>query len=271
MDLYLPNVTRLCFGASYLVALALELAQTVWPRNWPRLLGLIFGIAGLLAHTIFLLAHPRLAAEPHGSLLLLAWVVAVFYLYGAIHYRRLAWAIFVLPIVVLLIGLAEFFPASQASLPRWFSGAGFWGAVHGTLLLLAAIGVCVGCAASVMYLVQAWRLKTKSHPGHGLKLLSLERLAAMNRRAIVWAFPLLTAGLLVGAFLQIHEAKPIHEWLAARYLTTAGLWLTFLVLLYLRYGVHASNRRLAYLTIAAFGLLLVTLATSHPLPEGVSP
>ena len=101
--------------------------------------------------------------------------------------------------------------------------------------------------------------------------MSLERLAEMNRRAIVWAFPLLSAGLLVGIALQLQGEQGNTAWWSWRYLGTAGLWLTFLLLLYLRFAAHASNRRLAVLTIAAFVLLLGTLAASHPLPTGGSP
>jgi len=272
MESTLQGITRFCFGASYFVALMLELARTVWPRNWWRWLGLIFGAAGLFAHTMFLLFKSPTMATPYGSLLLLAWVVAIFYFYGAIHHRKLAWAIFVLPIVLILIAISNVFPAANTeSLPRWFTGTNFWGMVHGGLLLLAAIGVCVGCAASVMYLVQARRLRNKLKPAAGLRLLSLERLAEMNRHAIIWSFPLLTAGLLVGIVLQWQTSPTTQSWLSPRFLGTAGLWLAFLLLLYLRYGAHTSNRRLAFLTIATFVLLLVTLATSHPLPNGGSP
>ena len=270
--MFLQGITQLCFGASYLLALGLELTRTVWPRPWPRWLGLAFGTVGLFAHTVYLLFRAPSVATPWGSLLLLSWVLAVFYLYGAFHHRKQAWAIFVLPIVLILIGLSVVYPESHnQSVSNWFTGSNFWGMVHGGLLLLAAIGVCVGCTVSIMYLVQARRLRTKSNPGQGLKLMSLERLAEMNRRAIVWAFPLLSAGLLVGVALQLQGEQGSTAWLSWRYLGTAGLWLTFLLLLYLRFAVHASNRRLAILTIAAFVLLLGTLATSHPLPAGGSP
>jgi ABC-type transport system involved in cytochrome c biogenesis permease subunit len=261
----LQNVSRFCFGASYAVALILELVQLLRPRPTARIAGLIFGSAGLGAHTAFLIFHPPSITTPYGSLLLLAWVVAVFYLYGALHHRQRAWAVFILPMVLILVGLTEVIPKSGPDLDRrWFTGESFWGLIHGGLLFLALVGVCVGCAASVMYLAQAWRLKSKSAPGKGLRLLSLERLAEMNRRAIVWAFPLLTAGLLVGAILFAQTEKPSLGWTSARVIGTLGLWLAFLVLLYLRYFAHSSNRRLAVLTIAAFGLMLITLATTHP-------
>ncbi len=72
----------------------------------------------------------------------------------------------------------------------------------------------------------------------------------MNRRALNLAFPLLTAGLLVGALLLPKAPEVSDSWLSLKILSTAGLWLVFLVLLYLRYGAHVPARRLAALSIA---------------------
>ena len=47
--------------------------------------------------------------RPVGWMLILAWVLAVFYLYGSIHHRRLAWGVFVLPLVLGLVGLSALF------------------------------------------------------------------------------------------------------------------------------------------------------------------
>src|SRR5262249_28789636 len=135
--------------------------------------------------------------------------------------------------------------------------------VHGVLLLLASVGVCVGFVASVMFLVQARRLKAKMLPGHGLRLLSLERLETMNRRAVLLAFPLLTAGLLVGVGLLL-QSERATAWDSVKIYSTVGLWLVFGILLYLRYGAHTSGRRVAVLTIVAFVLLVVSLVTVHP-------
>src|SRR5262245_45559031 len=272
MPASLQNVTRFCFGASYAVAFVLELDQLVLPRRSLRVVGLAFGAAGLVAHSAFLIIHHPTVAAPYGSLLLLAWVIAVFYLYGALHHRHLAWGVFVLPIVLILIGLTEVFPNSGADIAqRWFTGENFWGLVHGGLVVLALVGVCVGCVASIMYLVQARRLKSKLAPGQGVRLLSLERLAAMNRRAITWAFPLLTAGVLVGVVRMAQFDGPSLGWRSPRVLGTIGLWLVFLILIYLRYFAQTSNRRLAVLTIAVFGLMLATLATAHPVVMEGSP
>ena len=275
----LDRITVFCFGASYACAWALELSRMVRPSALPRLLGLAFGVAGLLAHTLYLLVNPQSPSTQSGSMLFLAWILAVFYLYGSIHHRRLAWGVFVLPLVLGLTVLAALAPAASSPDgtwlldPEWLRGERFWGMLHGVLLLLAAVGVCVGFLASVMYLFQAHRLRSKTLPGDGLRLLSLERLEQMNRRAINLAFPLLTAGVLVGAILLIHQppAGQRIEWTDPKVVGTAVLWVVFALLLYLRYGFHLRGRRLAHLTLVAFGLLLFTLAFGHTALPGGGP
>jgi ABC-type transport system involved in cytochrome c biogenesis permease subunit len=262
----LERITVFCFGASYGLALVLECLHLLYPLRFERWLRTSIAGAGLFAHTVFLLVQRPALASQYGSLLFLAWILAVFYFFGSLHHRRQAWGVFVLPLVLALVGIAAVFGKPLASDPVWDGDVGLgraWGIVHGALLLLAAVGVCVAFLASVMYLVQAHKLKAKLAPREGLRLFSLERLEAMNRRAINLAFPFLTAGVLLGAFMLVQD----HEsagWTDPKVLGAVVLWLVFALLLYLRYGLHLSGRRLALLTILAFALLMVTLVTpSH--------
>ncbi len=270
--LALEKVGISCFAASYALALVLEVAHAVSPRPVVRYVAIGFGLAGLLAQVIYLLLRPFALATPAGSLIFLAVILVVFYLYGTIHHHRLAWGLFVLPLILGLIGLAVVFhergPSYEAE-GRWTR---LWGMAHGVLVLLAAVGVCVGFLASVMYLVQLRRLRAKAPPGHGVKLLSLERLEAMNRRAILWAFPFLTAGLIVGVALQVHRGDFGEGWDSPKILSGLGLWVVFAILLYLRYAARARGRQMALLTVAAFALLLFTLASPvHPFVSGGAP
>ncbi|HEV3260172.1 MAG TPA: cytochrome c biogenesis protein CcsA [Gemmataceae bacterium] len=272
------RITVFCFGASYACALVLELVQLCWPRPVQRWLATGFAGAGLLAHTLFLLARPPALASPFWSMLFLAWILAVFYLYGSVHHRRVAWGVFVLPVVLGLTVLAGRLDRPEAAPEAsWWHGLlsirgeAFWVTAHIGLLLLAAVGVCVGFVASVMYLVQAWRLKAKMLPGQGVRLLSLERLEAMNRRAVNLAFPLLTAGVLVGAALMLQRPDQLREWSDPKVWGAMVLWVVFAILFYLRYGVHVRGRRLALLTIMAFALLVFTLAAPHPVVQGGPP
>jgi ABC-type transport system involved in cytochrome c biogenesis permease subunit len=268
----LEKISIFCFAASYGAALVLELAHLLSPRPVLRYLGLGFGAAGLVAQLGYLLVQHVSLATPGGSLLFLALILVVFYLYGTIHHRHLAWGLFVLPLILGLIGLMFVVQAPPATAndqqAHWTQ---FWSVTHGILLLLAAVGVCVAFIASVMYLVQLRRLRAKVPPGQGMKLLSLERLEAMNRRAILWAFPLLTAGLLVGVALQIHRGDFGEGWDSPRILSGLVLWVVFAMLLYLRYRVHARGRQVALLTMLAFAVLLYAIVSQHPFLVGVAP
>lgn len=263
------GVNIVCFIASYATALALELLYQVRPRRAVRWLALLFGAAGLTAQTIFLtVQQPRLIWQ-FGWMLVLAWVLAIFYLIGSIHHRRLSWGLFVLPLVLGLVCLGVAFgqpPGGTEPSQTAFSIPLAWRVVHEGLLLLASIGLCVGFLASLMYLVQAHRLRAKTLPGQGLRLWSLERIEAMNRRAIVAAFPLLTAGMLVGLILMWHDG--LSGWSDPRVWASIVLWLAFAVLVYLRYGYHLRGRPVALLTIVTFGLLVGCLVLAHPVGQG---
>lgn len=259
------KVTVTCFAASYGVAFALELWHLLRPRPILRFVAIGFGAAGLLAHIIYLVMQAVPLGAPTGSLFFLALILAVFYVGETIHHQRIAWALFVLPLVLGLIGLGVLVQGGTA--PATLGD--FWVWTHVVLLLLAGVGVSIGFIASVMYLVQLRRLQAKLPPSQGLPLFSLERLELMNRRAVLGAFPLLTVGLLIGVILQF--SKGIEEWLGLRVLSILSLWIVFAILLYLRYRVHVRGRQQALWTMFAFMILVLALVSSHDFNKGVGP
>jgi ABC-type uncharacterized transport system permease subunit len=278
MPAELGRITVFCFAASYAVALFLELLRLLVARPALRWWALGCAVAGLVAHTGFIVVNRLPLQTSFGSLIILAWILAVFGIASAVHHRRQAWALFVLPLVLGLVLLAQLFPVGSPATPSdgsWglltLEGKHFWPVLHGLLMIFAAVGVCVGTVASVMYLVQGYRLKTKQLPRSGLRLWSLERLEAMNRRAIIWAFPLLTAGLLV-ALVQMLQLPTSTDGLeSVKVISTVALWVVFAILLYLRYGIHASGRQVSILTILAFALMLFALIAVHPFSAGAAP
>jgi ABC-type transport system involved in cytochrome c biogenesis permease subunit len=270
------RVTFYIFAASYGAAFLLDLLYQSRPRPVLRLLAIAFGAAGLLAHTIYLAVQRPALAWQFGWMLFLAWILAIFYLYGTLHHRRRAWGVFVLPLVLGLVGLAAAFgrsaddPGEVVSAGLSPRGDRFWGLLHAALLLLAAVGMCVGFLASLMYLFQARQLRAKVPPGRGLRMLSLERLEQMNRRAVALAFPLLTVGILLGAALMGRDADRLRGWTDPRVLSTVALWVVFALIVFVRYGYHLRGRQVALLTIAAFVMLLGCLTLSHPIGQAVA-
>lgn len=275
----LDRVTIMCFAASYVVAVLVELVYILRPRLMLRWISLGASAAGLLAHSLFLAVRQLPLSSRHGSLLFLAWLVVLFYAFASLQHRKAAWGLFVLPLVLCLILLAVVFTGDQAGPERFwilrllsFDGPSFWNSIHAALLVLAAGAICVGFVASAMFLVQARRLKIKRLPDQGVRLLSLERLEQMRRRAIILAFPFLTGGIASGMTLMFQAGDELRGWTDPRTLAAFVLWLVFAILLYLRYNFRARGRHVAVLTIVAFVLLLVTFALPHtPLGGGGTP
>src|SRR5262245_57823678 len=105
----MQQVSLFCFAASYALALALELWHLARPRPITRLGALGLTAAGLVAQTIYLAVQRPPLLWQYGLLLVLAWVLAVFYLSSALHHGKQAWGVFVLPLVLVLVVLAQVF------------------------------------------------------------------------------------------------------------------------------------------------------------------
>jgi ABC-type uncharacterized transport system permease subunit len=263
----LQGVTILCFAASYLIVLGLELWQLWRPGKVRRWLVRGIMLAGLTAHVLYVSRHAVPIQVGSTTLLLLSLILAVFYFSGTWHYRRFVWGVFILPVILLLIAAAwlDSFQVSQSLEMPVETAELLWTWCHILFLVLSYVGLSIAFVASVMYLVQAQRLKRKKLPAEGLKLLSLERLDTMHRRALLLAFPLHTSGLMLGVWLM--QTRDI-SWLDPKILTALLLWVGLLVLLILRYGLHWRGRRMAWGTMAAFSLLLAAFAVSRFLPSG---
>jgi len=264
------GISHACFVLSYASALLLVVWQQFHENVWLRRTELVAAVAGLVAHTVFLTWHHPTPASGSGSLLMLAWLLAVFYLLYGQMYSQKIWGLVVLPMVLALTGLSfvvdDTAVNADSSFASMFAGERFWGMIHGTLLLFAAVAISVGFIVSLLYLVQGARLRARKSPLPGMKKLSLERLERINRRGANVAMPLLTAGLLLGV-LRMNRVEAT-DWASVKIVGTAGLWVVCGLLLYMRYAVHVPGRRLAWVTIAAFSLTLLTLVATHPYAHG---
>src|SRR4051812_18157334 len=99
----------MCFAASYAVALFMEVWHYLRPRLVLRIVGLLFGAAGLLAQTLYLYYWQPPLGWQFGILLALSWILAIFYLFGSLHHRKQAWGFFVLPVILGLVLVATLF------------------------------------------------------------------------------------------------------------------------------------------------------------------
>src|SRR5690606_32058745 len=193
--LMVPGITILCFAACYVIALALEIARFRDHHfSWHRAVLLTAVFLGLALHTYYLqMRATAINATPLSSpadwLLVAAWILAVVYV-GAIFYLpRAASGLILMPLVLLLV-VVSLWAGQEPFAPDRASR--FWGNFHGSALLLGAVTVCIGFAAGLMYLVQAYWLKHRRPPSTALRLPSLEWLERINTNSLA------VSALLIG-------------------------------------------------------------------------
>ncbi len=274
----IERLTVLCFAGTYGLALASDLARFVvrWPGRWYATVGLT--VLGWVVQTAYLanLAWPPVQT-PFQSLIVLSWVLAAIDIYLLVHSPRTGAAgLFLLPVVLGLTIAAAWSPRAG-----WVGGLGtgspvigFWGMAHGVLLVAGSVCSCVAFAAGLMYLVQSDRLKHKRPARFGLALPSLEQTERLNRGAIIAAFPLLTAGLVIGVILTVavqRSAGASIGWADPKVISTLVMWLVFAVLLHARFRPAMRGRRVVVLSVVAFlflafslfGVELLRIPTAH--------
>jgi ABC-type transport system involved in cytochrome c biogenesis permease subunit len=269
----LANVTVFCFLASYFVALVLESARLLRGPSVSRMFPLLAGTAGLVAHTAYLIVRsglsnlPPLLSSTHDWLLVLAWIAIVFYLFLTILDRKLSVGLFTLPLVLILVSVAYLVSSEPnaviASDSEMVEAADRgWAMLHASLLVFGMAGVLIGLVLGMMYLVQHRRLKHKHAGRQGLMLPSLEKLARLNWWSVILSFPLLTLGMATGVILGLmSRSSPEPVTFNDPIVITSGIvWLVMVVFFVWLLQTHRPvGKQIAWMTIWAFGFLLVTL------------
>ena len=265
----LSGISIICFAASYSVSFGLESTRLLFRARIRYPLVVSFGIAGWIAHSLFLAF--RIRQQLDGGLplsswldwcLVAAWVLVAIYLLSAFLNPRVATGLFLLPAVLILIGLARLLrdlpPFSQDAATR------LWGMLHGLALLLGTVVVVAGFVAGVMYLVQAHRLKHKRPPRAGLELPSLEWLQRANERSLVYSSFLLVLGVGSGIILNFVKYARLNTGTPWTDPVVWGsgillLWLTTSLLFKGLYKPARQGRKVAYLTVACFLFLVLAI------------
>lgn len=224
--------------------------------------------AGLFAHTIFL-ANQLFLDKAYGNVPVLsnwfqwtvvgAWGLAVACQLLLIRYPSNAITLFIIPLILGLIGLAEVLRSQQ---PFQATPMGTdWPAVHGFSLLISTTFIGLGLAFGTMYLLQSYRLKTRKTFKSKFRLPALEFLRTVNRISLFGTCLSLAIGLLSGIVMNRGSAGTVH-WLSGSVLFSLALfaWSAMAAGLELRTQGSLGGRRSAYLAIGNFIFLILALA-----------
>jgi ABC-type uncharacterized transport system permease subunit len=186
-----------------------------------------------------------------GSLNLFVWFVVSAYLVWGCRTRYRLLGLVVMPIAALLLVLARLGGGTTAA--RHSDYSTLFLALHVGFVSLAFAAFTLAAALSALYLWQERRLKGHRPGGLLGRAPSLVTLETLAGRTVAVAVPALTAGIVAGLVRLRNTGAGIDALMAV----TLGTWLVYGAYLVLRFELGWRGRRVAYLALAGFALVVV--------------
>jgi len=218
----------------------------------------------LIIVTYFHIGHIP-AANLQYSLSLTVWALVAVYLFFQFSLNIRMLGALVAPISSLVMTIAFCLPKSNIVIGKQFES--LWVTVHVITSLLGngafALAFCVGW----FYLIQEKTIKLKRRGFFYSRLPALELLDQMGYACIALGFPMLTLGIMTGCiYAQIHWG---HYWTwDPKEVWSAMTWLFYAAIFHGRMSLGWRGRRLAYLAIIGFCLVLFTFLGVNFLLKG---
>lgn len=264
----LPGIWIAIVFASYLAALALELVglkrRLVGRRamlSGCLLLGMFAQGVDLTRHASIVQAMPL--SSPAEWLYVAAWILAALRLVALAYLPAAPVGLMLMPVVIGLIVASRRATHEPFAPQRTFE---VWGTLHGIALLLGTVVVCIGFAAGLMYLLQSYALKHSQPSSTSMRLPSLEWLERLNSRSLGLSTLFIALGFASGLVLSVisHRGESTHSlWSDPVVVSSAAMlaWLVAAEVFRLVYPAAREGRKVAYLTLASFVFLIITLAS----------
>jgi ABC-type uncharacterized transport system permease subunit len=251
----------LCFYAVGLLYALLALVRTTGLLNRIALpamaLGMVFHFVSL-TETVLSSGLLTLASVHHAeSLLALLAMAAVMIVY--LVYRTSSPGIIIFPLVfVLTFASAAHQQPFLVNSPGVLSG---WLMAHIALIFTGYAALFLSFSASLLYLVQERRLKSK-RPGAISRLPALQQIDEIGYRSLLLGFPFMTLGLIAG--MVVAQATFGHlDFLDPKILLSSLMWLVYMIMLYTRWNAGWRGRRAAYLAAGAFVAALIAWSANY--------
>jgi ABC-type uncharacterized transport system permease subunit len=176
-------------------------------------------------------------------------------------YDAISLGIFALPVTFFLVfvpslGLTRFtFPSAGARSD--------WLIAHIAALLAASAALCLSLLASILYLAQERRIKGKMKAGGDSRWVPLDWLPPLDtidriaHTLLLFGFPCMTIGLVIGAVLVQETPLGAAYFLDPKVIASFAMWSVYVLLLYLRHRTGLRGRKAAYLSGAVLVATLV--------------
>jgi ABC-type transport system involved in cytochrome c biogenesis permease subunit len=257
-------------GATVLYAyqFLLRRPQVLW---WARFLT----GAGFIAQSLSIAARSQAEGTTSytgaNQLYLAAWALVLLYFIMEHVIRLKVYGAFLIPVAVILMTISRLISgtsqgfalssAQQGLITGWQTG------FHVALIVFANAGFVFGAVSAMLYLLQGQSLKRHRSNALTRRLPSLATLQGVSRRAIALAYPVYTAGLLLG-ILRAVENDVRGWWQDPRVMMAGVVWATFGLYLWLTYRHEVSGKTSAWIAIVGFAFVVITAILARTLPVG---
>lgn len=212
------------------------------------------------------LAHRWVPVGVRESESLLGFAIAALFFLTWWIYGAMSLGIFALPITFFIVFVPSLgadrytFPSNGVRIS--------WLVAHIAALLAAYAALGFSMLASVLYLVQERRIKSKRKPGADSWwapldwLPPLDTLERIAHATLLFGFPCMTVGLVIGSVLVQESDLGAAYYLDPKVIASFIMWVVYVLLLFLRSTVGLRGRRAAYLSGAVFVVMLAVWAAN---------
>ena len=253
----------------FIVTIVLYFTSTVWsigsiiyPHFFNKKVAKWTMMMGFFVHSGFLVflgleSGNIPITNVYESFISLLWCVLFVYINLDYLYKLPSLDTFLVPLVTVLSIWAMTFDGGNLAVA--VSLKSFWLVAHIIPIFIGYAAFTVSFSLSIMYLTQQRQLKLKLFGALFNKLPSLEEIDKLMWKTLSLGFPLLTLGLVFGAF-WVRTQNILGEMWYLDYKVILGLatWLIYAALLHMRLVSSFHGTKVACMTIVGFCLVLCT-------------
>lgn len=264
--LWLRVAVVLYAGASVAIFPAVLQSRERWRKVCVHLGGLAFFFHFVSVTEMLVLSHRWLPVSVREAESLLGLLVAGLFFLVWWLYSAISLGLFALPITFFI----SFIPSLGAA-GYTFPSSGVrtsWLVAHIMALLGAYAALGFSILASVLYLLQERRIKSKLKPGQDSWWAPLEWLPPLDtlervaHATLLFGFPCMTVGLVIGSVLAQETVLGAAYFRDPKVIASFIMWAVYVLLLLVRSSAGLRGRKAAYLSGVVFLVMLAVWAAN---------
>ena len=220
-------------------------------------LGMVFHFVSLVEAFV---NGPAVLASVHNAESLLAFLSMTFFLIIYTIYQTTSPGVVVFPIVFFLTFVAAV--DQQPVLLASFVQHKGWLIAHIILIFTGYAALLLSFGASLLYLLQERRLKSKNPTSLIGFLPALEVIDQIGYRSLLLGFPFMTLGLITGSVVAMSAYGHV-DFLDPKILLSVLMWVVYMIMVFTRWNSGWRGRRAAFLATCAFVAALAAWAANY--------